>query len=71
MTAMDLLGLEVSSGSACSSGASLPNRVLLELGYSREECECGIRISLGGSLDKIPFDEIKNKLATALKKYYH
>ena len=44
MMAMDLAGLAVSSGSACSSGASLPSRVLLALGFSKEEAQCGIRL---------------------------
>ncbi|HKW74560.1 MAG TPA: cysteine desulfurase family protein [Terriglobales bacterium] len=45
--ALDLKGLAVSSGAACSSGAIEPSHVLLAIGVSHERARASVRISLG------------------------
>lgn len=45
--ALDLKGLAVSSGAACSSGAIEPSHVLLATGLSSQRARSSIRISLG------------------------
>jgi cysteine desulfurase len=45
--ALDLKGLAVSSGAACSSGAIEPSHVLLAMGLPRARARCSLRISLG------------------------
>jgi cysteine desulfurase len=45
---LDLKGIMVSSGSACSSGASKASRVLTEMGISEETLKCTLRISFSG-----------------------
>src|SRR5690348_1099013 len=45
--ALDLKGLAVSSGAACSSGAIEPSHVLLAIGLSHERARASVRISLG------------------------
>ncbi len=45
--ALDLKGLAISSGAACSSGAIEPSHVLLAMGLSHERARASIRISLG------------------------
>ena len=45
--ALDLKGLAVSSGAACSSGAIEPSPVLLAMGMPKERARCSLRISLG------------------------
>ena len=45
--ALDLKGLSVSSGAACSSGAIEPSHVLLAMGLSHERARGSLRISLG------------------------
>lgn len=45
--ALDLKGLAVSSGAACSSGAIEPSHVLLAMGLPHERARASIRISLG------------------------
>jgi cysteine desulfurase len=45
--ALDLKGLAVSSGAACSSGAIEPSHVLLAMGVPHERARASIRISLG------------------------
>jgi cysteine desulfurase len=45
--ALDLKGLAVSSGAACSSGAIEPSHVLLAMGMPQQRARASIRISLG------------------------
>ncbi|MGA6984475.1 MAG: cysteine desulfurase family protein [Terriglobales bacterium] len=45
--ALDLKGLAVSTGAACSSGAIEPSHVLLAMGLSRDRAKASIRFSLG------------------------
>jgi cysteine desulfurase len=45
--ALDLDGVMVSSGAACSSGKVQPSHVLKAMGVPRELASCGLRVSLG------------------------
>ena len=45
--ALDLKGLAVSTGAACSSGAIEPSHVLLAMGLRSEQAKASIRFSLG------------------------
>lgn len=47
MMGLDLLGLSVSSGSACSSGKVGPSHVLAAMGVPPELSECAMRVSFG------------------------
>ena len=47
MINLDLLGIAVSYGAACSSGTPKPPKVLLETGLSPDLAKCSIRISFG------------------------
>lgn len=47
LIALDLEGVAVSSGSACSSGSHQPSPVLLALGLTPEEAQSTLRITLG------------------------
>ena len=47
MMALDLAGLSVSSGSACSSGKVGPSHVLAAMGVAPDLAECALRVSLG------------------------
>jgi cysteine desulfurase len=49
MMGLDLLGLSVSSGSACSSGKVGPSHVLEAMGVPAELAGCAMRLSLGWS----------------------
>jgi len=47
MMGLDLAGLSVSSGSACSSGKVGPSHVLAAMGVAPELSECAMRVSFG------------------------
>src|SRR5690606_4365290 len=44
---LDMHGICVSTGAACSSGSQEPSPVLRALGYTRKEAQSSLRISLG------------------------
>jgi cysteine desulfurase len=51
--AIDLQGLSVSSGSACTSGSTKPSHVVLAMGRDEETAKATLRFSLGtGNLDE-------------------
>jgi cysteine desulfurase len=45
--ALDLQGVQCSTGAACSSGALLPSHVLRAVGLPKEQAKCTLRFSLG------------------------
>lgn len=59
---LDMQGIAVSTGAACSSGNPEPSPVLLALGLSREEAQCSMRISLGWGSTKKEVDVFIEKL---------
>ena len=54
--ALDLKGLAVSSGAACSSGAIEPSHVLLAMGMPQQRARSSIRISLGKQTSREDID---------------
>lgn len=49
MMGLDLMGISISSGSACSSGKVGPSHVLGAMGVPADLAECALRVSLGWS----------------------
>jgi len=47
LMSLDLEGIAVSSGSACSSGSTAPSSVLTTIGLTDEEAQSSLRITLG------------------------
>lgn len=44
---LDSVGIEVATGSACSSGSLEPSHVLLSIGISREDTHGSLRLTVG------------------------
>lgn len=68
LIALDLRGFAVSSGSACSSGASEPSYVLTAIGLNRVEARSCLRISLGRSNDEAQVEAFVDALAESVTK---
>ena len=59
---LDLAGVQVSAGAACSSGSGEPSHVLTALGQSRREAYGAIRISLAETSTEAEADCIADRL---------
>jgi cysteine desulfurase len=57
--ALDIEGISVSTGAACTSGSIQPSAVLLGLGRSSDQAREAVRFSLGPTTTE---DEIKRVL---------
>jgi cysteine desulfurase len=64
--ALDQVGLEVSSGSACTAGVVDASHVLLAMGYSVADAAAAIRISLGYTSNNGDIDALLAALPTAV-----
>jgi cysteine desulfurase len=56
--ALDLAGVMVSAGAACSSGKVKRSHVLEAMGVPAHEADCAIRISLGWSTTEADIDQL-------------
>ncbi len=65
---LDLAGIAVSSGSACSSGSLDPSHVLLAIGLPHEIAHGSIRFTLGRSTTLEDVDYVVDTLKTIIEK---
>ena len=66
LIAMDMEGVAVSTGSACSSGTGSPSSVLRAMGIPDERINSSIRFSLGCSISKLDLDLVVGALVKAV-----
>ncbi len=66
--ALDLHGIGVSSGAACSSGSLEPSHVLLAMGHPRERAESSIRFSLGPETTAAEIDYVLTILPAIVRR---
>ena len=66
LIAMDIEGVAVSTGSACSSGTGLPSYVLQAMGLPDKKINSSIRFSLGCRTTKTELDSVLKKLVKAV-----
>ena len=64
---LDLAGIAVSNGSACTSGAQQPSSVLTAIGLSRELAQATIRVSIGRKTTR---QEVKNFIDILQREVY-
>lgn len=65
---LDLKGISASSGSACSSGAIEPSRVLLAMGRTKEEAGASVRFSFGKSNTEEQVNRVLEILSPTIEK---
>jgi cysteine desulfurase len=68
LASLDIAGVAVSHGSACSSGALEPSRVLLNMGLPRSVARSSLRISLSRFTTEEEVDEALNIIAEVASK---
>jgi cysteine desulfurase len=64
---LDMRGIAVSTGSACSSGSIEPSPVLLALGNSEGEARSAVRFSLGRSTTEAEIDAVVQTIPEAVE----
>jgi len=68
VVALDLAGIAVSTGAACTSGSVQPSPVLLGLGYSPDEAREAVRFSLGRSTTADEIDRVLAALPAVVER---
>jgi len=68
MIALDLAGIEVSTGSACTSGSLEPSHVLTAIGLSAEKARATVRFSLGRTTSDDEIDAVIDALPSMIEK---
>ena len=68
LIALDLDGIAVSSGAACSSGKVKPSHVLAAMGVDEKLARSGLRVSFGWSSREEDVDAIVASLRTLIQR---
>ena len=68
VAAMDLEGFSISSGMACSNGKKNNSSTLTSMGFSEEESNCAIRISIGSTTTKTDLERFVSIWSSFQKK---
>jgi cysteine desulfurase len=66
--ALDIAGISVSTGAACTSGSIQPSAVLLGLGMTPEQAREGVRFSLGRTTTEAEIDEVIRALPDIVER---
>lgn len=66
---MDLAGIAISAGSACSSGKVKASRVLQAMGHGPETAACAIRVSIGPSTTEAETDAFAEAWEAAYRRW--
>lgn len=66
LMSLDILGFAVSTGAACSSGNPEPSPVLLNMGFSRNQAQSSLRVSMGWETTREDVDRFIFALETVV-----
>ena len=66
--ALDLEGIAVSTGSACTTGSTEPSHVLAAMGYPADEARGSLRLSLGRSTTTAEIEEAERVVPAVLRR---
>ena len=66
--ALDIAGISVSAGSACTAGSLEPSHVLLAMGVDDASARRALRFSLGWSNDLAEVEEALNRIPTLIHR---
>lgn len=67
--AFDMAGFDLSNGSACSSGAVVPSRVLMGMGYSEVLAKSALRVSFSPQTSKQDIEALWPSFEKVLKRF--
>ena len=65
---LDILGIAISYGSACSSGSANAPLALLEIGMPKDEALCSVRISIGKMIKEKDIDKLILSLSNIISR---
>lgn len=68
LLSLDMMGIAVSTGSACSSSTLEPSHVLLALGIKHEESHGSLRLTLGKDTTKEEIDHTVEKIKETIER---
>lgn len=68
LMALDLEGIAISNGSACSSGTVKPSHVLQAMGVSEEDASCALRVSMGWDTKEADIESFLEALEKIVKR---
>ncbi|MBD3159520.1 MAG: aminotransferase class V-fold PLP-dependent enzyme, partial [Candidatus Lokiarchaeota archaeon] len=65
---MNLEGVAISTGSACTAASVEPSHVILALGFGEERAHATLRIGVGRSNDDSMIDSVISRIAVSVKR---
>lgn len=69
VVALDLAGIAVSTGSACTTGSTEPSHVLAAMGYPADEARGALRISLGRTTTDAEIEQAAAEIRAAIARF--
>ncbi len=68
LMALDLEGVSVSSGSACTAGSLEPSHVILAMGYDHDDARRSVRFSFGPSTSQASLEEAADRIGRVVRR---